>query len=81
MKGLLRCLRHMSPVAYSMLLGTLQVCCAMLFCAFMLLIHRDSPGADSRLLLQTAEELYRGPLGILLLGVIFSPILEERSHR
>ena len=81
MKGFFRCLRQMSPEAYSMLLGTLRVCCTMLFCAFMLLVHSQSPGADRLLLFLTASELYRAPLGMLLLGVIFCPILEERSHR
>ena len=64
-----------------MVLGTLQVCCAMVFCAFMLLVHRENTAGDTRTLLLTAAELYRAPLGILLLGVIFSPMLEERSRR
>lgn len=81
MKGFFRCLRQMSPAAYSMLLGTLQVCCTMFFCAFMLLVHRQTPGADSLILFKTAAELYRAPLGMLLLGVILCPILEERSRR
>lgn len=81
MKGLLRCLRQMSPAAYAMLLGTLQVCCTMVFCAFMLLVHRQTPGTDTQRLLLTAGELYKSPLGILLLGVILSPILEERGQR
>ena len=81
MKGLIRCLRQMSPQAYAMVLGTLQVCCTMAFCAFMLLVHRENATGDTRVLLLTAAELYRAPLGILLLGVIFSPLLEERSRR
>ena len=81
MKGLLRCLRQMNPAAYAMLLGTLQVCCAMAFCAFMLLVHRETSGTNTRTLLLTAGELYRAPLGVLLLGVILSPILDERGKR
>lgn len=81
MKGLLRCLREMSPAAYSMVLGTLQVCCVMLLCAFMLLVHSETAGPEAQSLRQGALELCRNSLGILLLGVIFSPILEERSRR
>ena len=81
MNAFFRCLRQMSPQAYAMALGTLRVCCTMVFCAFMLLVHRENTAGDTRLLLLTATELYRAPLGIILLGVIFSPILEERSRR
>jgi len=81
MKGFFRCLRNMSPEAYSMALGTLQVCCTMIFCAFMLLVHRENSAENTRQLLLIARELYRSPLGVILLGVIFCPILEERSRR
>ena len=82
MKAFFRSLNRMSEPAFTLLRGSLQTACTMLFCAFLLLLHMGGPPrCETRELWYSALELYTSPVGILLLGVIFCVLLEERSRR
>jgi hypothetical protein len=77
----IRRLAGMSDVASSALLGTLQLCCAMLFCSFMLLVHTGGLSPSTYGEYRTAVELANSPVGLLLLASLFSVIAEEKSLR
>ncbi len=70
----------MSEAAYSVLSCSLLLSCAMLFGAWVLLVHMGSLTPAERTLWLTARELYTSPAGILLLGGVASVLLEERSR-
>lgn len=60
-----------------MLAGTLKTCCAMVFCAFILLVHIGQVTPHSFALYHMALELTLSPIGILLVGGLLSVIIED----
>ena len=81
MKKFVGSLNAMSEAAFCMLSGCLQVACAMLFCAFVLLLHMRPLSPEKSTLWYMILELSSSPVGVLLLGVIACALLEERSRR
>lgn len=76
MRQLRSVIQNMSPQAHLLLLFALRYSCIALFGAFLLVLHTP-PTLHT---LHLIRELYLMPKGLLLLGVILSPILEERSR-
>ena len=65
---------RMCDEAWYIFMGTLKLCCAMLFCAFMLLICPNC-GMDQTML---ATAMAETPQGLLMVALIASALLEER---
>ncbi len=78
-RGFFRRLASMCDAAFFVLLGTLRVSCAMLLCSFSLLVHIGELTPANYNLYRTAVELAVSPAGLLLLAVIVSVIMEEKS--
>lgn len=76
MKALRRILTHASPQSTFLLLYALRYSCAVLFAAYVLVLHTPLTLYSLRMI----RQLYIMPKGLLLLGVILSPVLEERSR-
>ena len=76
MKALRRIVTQASPQSHLLLLYALRFSCAAAFAAFLLLLHTPL----TLYTLRTIRQLYLMPKGLLLLGVILCPILEERSR-
>lgn len=64
----------MCDEAWYIFMGTLKLSCAMLLCAFMLLVSPDCGYYESMLSAALAET----PQGLLLVALIASALLEER---
>ena len=67
----------MRPEAWDILLGTLRLSCAMVFCAFVILIHLGSPTLDNLPIWRGALEYARFPAALLLCAVLASAFLDE----
>ncbi len=80
MKRFKKSLDGMSDAAFCLFSGCLKTACAMLLCAFALLVHIGTPTPSDLRLWLTAQELCSCPAGILLVGVLGAAILEERSR-
>lgn len=76
MKTLRRLIRSTSPQSHLLLLFALRYSCAVLFAAFVLALHTPLTIHSLRVI----RQLYLMPKGLLLLGVILCPVLEERSR-
>ena len=74
MKKALRNMSTMCDEAWYILMGTLKLSCAMLFCAYLLLIWPQS-GYDEIML---ASALAETPQGLLLIAILASALLEDR---
>jgi hypothetical protein len=64
----------MCDESWYIFMGTLKLSCAMLFCAFLLVIWPKS-GYDELML---ASALAETPQGLLLIAILASGLLEER---
>lgn len=71
----------MSVYASIILRVTLMLSCAMLLGALVLLIYIQEPGVENWELYRLATELYRTPAGLLLLAVIISACVEEKTKK
>ena len=69
----IRRMSRMCGEAWYIFMGTLKLSCAMLFCAFLLLISSSS--YDQTML---AAALAETPQGLLMIALIASALLEER---
>lgn len=76
MKALRRIITQADLQSHLLLLYALRFSCLSVFAAFLLLLHTPL----TLYALRTIRQLYVMPKGLLLLGVILSPILEERSR-
>ena len=65
---------HMCDEAWYIFMGTLKLSCAMLLCAFMLLLQPNCGYEQIMLSAALAET----PQGLLLIALIVSVLLEER---
>ncbi len=65
---------HMCDEAWYIFMGTLKLSCAMLLCAFMLLVSPQC-GYEKTML---AAALAETPQGLLIVALIASALLEER---
>ena len=74
LKKTLRRMTAMCGESWYIFMGTLKLSCAMLFCAFLLVIWPDS-GYDEIML---ASALAETPQGLLLIAILASGLLEER---
>ena len=74
MKKALRNMSTMCDEAWYILMGTLKLSCAMLFCAYLLLIWPQC-GYDEIML---ASALAETPQGLLLIAILASALLEDR---
>ena len=74
-KNALRRMSRMCDEAWYIFMGTLKLSCAMLLCAFMLLVAPECGYEQSMLAAALAET----PQGLLLIALIASALLEERS--
>ena len=77
LKKTIRRMSQMCDEAWYIFMGTLKLSCAMLFCAFMLLI---SPGCGYEQTMLSAA-LSETPQGLLLIALLASVLLEERRVR
>lgn len=68
---------QMCDEAWYIFMGTLKLSCAMLFCAFILLI---SPGCGYNEIMLSAA-LSETPQGLLLIALLASVLLEDRHGR
>lgn len=73
-KKALRRMTRMCDEAWYIFMGTLKLSCAMLFCAFLLLIGSGC-GYEQTML---AAALAETPQGLCLIALIASALLEER---
>ncbi len=73
-RNAIRRMSRMCDEAWYIFMGTLKLCCAMLLCAFMLLISPDC-GYENTML---AAALAETPQGLMLLAFIASALLEDR---
>ena len=71
----------MSDAAYLVLSLSLLLSCAMLLCAWLLLLHMGPLTPAVRETWCMARELYTSPAGVLLVGAIACVLLEERSRK
>ena len=76
MRQLRSVISNMSPQTHLLLLFALRCSCMAVSAAFLLLLHRP-PTLQT---LRVIRELYLMPKGLLLLGIVLCPILEERSR-
>lgn len=67
----------MREEAWGILLGTLRLSCAMVFCAFIILIHLGAPTLDTMPIWQGALEYAKFPAWLLLCAVLASAFLDE----
>ncbi len=74
MKKALRNMSTMCDEAWYILMGTLKLSCAMLLCAYLLLIWPQC-GYDEIML---ASALAETPQGLLLIAILASALLEDR---
>ena len=65
---------HMCDEAWYIFMGTLKLSCAMLLCAFMLLVSPQC-GYEKTML---ASALAETPQGLLMIALIASALLDER---
>jgi hypothetical protein len=56
-----------------------MVCCAMLLGALAILLEIGRPGPGTIDLYNLAVELYRAPAGLLLIAIIATAVIEEKS--
>ena len=70
----MRRMSRMCDEAWYIFMGTLKLSCAMLFCAFMLLISPNCCFDQTMLAAAMAET----PQGLLMVALIASALLEER---
>ena len=76
LKKTLRRMSNMCDEAWYIFMGTLKLSCAMLFCAFLLLIAPEC-GYEQTML---AAALAETPQGLGLIALIASALLEERRN-
>lgn len=74
-------LNSMDEWAFAVLAGTLKTCCAMAFCAFMLLTHIGELSVRNFEVYLLALELTLSPAAILLVGGLVSVILEDMRRQ
>ena len=78
MKRLYLYLNTIREESFCLLVGTLQICCTMVFCAFMVLVHIGTNITPHSFgLYRLALELALSPVGILLVGGLCSVIIED----
>ena len=68
---------QMGENPWAILMGTMRLSCAMLFCAIIILIHIQNCAYFSYSLWHTALELYSLPASLLLIAVLASAVLED----
>ena len=76
MKPFRRMITRAGWQSHLLLLFALRYSCAVLFAAFVLALHTPLTLHSLRVI----RQLYLMPKGLLLLGVILCPVLEERSR-
>ena len=70
---------HMCPDAWYIFIRTIQLCCVLLFCAFMLLLEWNGSMVKGYDLYMTAMSLEEICQALLLIAVILSVCIEERQ--
>ena len=73
-KKAIRRMSRMCDEAWYIFMGTLKLSCAMLLCAFMLLVSPNA-GYENMML---AAALAETPQGLLMIALIASALLEDR---
>ena len=81
MKKILRDFLHMCPAAWSLVLGTLRLSCAVGLCALAFLLEGRAGGSDAWYHLSVARELADLPAGLLAIACFGALGLEELSRR
>lgn len=74
MKKAFRQMTRMCDEAWYIFIGTLKLSCAMLLCAFLLLLYPQG-GYEQTML---AAALSEAPEGLLLLSIILAALIDER---
>lgn len=72
-------MQNMCEPAYIALKGTMALCCGMLFCSLIILIHIEPMDCSSYNLYLCAKELSTVPAGLMLVASIASVCFEEQS--
>lgn len=76
---ILRRMTDMCPEAWYIFIRTVQLCCFLLFCAFMLLLKWDGSMHAGYELYMTAKALNETAQALLLIAVLFSVFIEDRQ--
>lgn len=66
----------LSAASYDILSGTLRLCCCMLFCSFVLLVHTNGLAVRTYALYRLAAELQASSGAVLLAGNVSALLLE-----
>ena len=66
----------LSAASYDILSGTLRLCCCMLFCSFLLLLHTGGLTVRTYSLFRLAAELQSSSAAVLLAGNVSALLLE-----
>ena len=78
-KAILRRMLSMCPDAWYIFIRTIQLCCVLLFCSFMLLLKWNGSMVDGYDLYMTAMSLEEICQALLLIAVILSVCIEDRQ--
>ncbi len=70
--------RVLSPPAYGLIKGGLVLSCALLAASLALVLHAGPLSAHNVHIHRLAADLYRAPLGVLLLTHLGALLVEER---
>ena len=74
-----RRLDRMCDAAFHALAYTLKLCCVMLLCSVIILIHIGGLTPANHHIYRLAMELAASPAGLLLIAAIVSVLFEEKS--
>ncbi|HHU23271.1 MAG TPA: hypothetical protein GXZ52_07675 [Clostridiales bacterium] len=80
LRKLLHRILNMCNPAWGALKGTLMLCCAMVFCAFIILVEIGPVSIDTYHLYLYAKELATAPAGLLLIAAIGTVCIEEQAE-
>ena len=67
----------LSAVSYDVLCGTLRLCCVMLFCSLLLLVHTNGLAVRTYALYRLAAELQASSGAVFLAGNVAALLLES----
>lgn len=74
---IIRRMTNMCPEAWYIFIRTIQLCCFLLFCAFIMLLECEGTRGGGYELYMTAKSLNETSQALLLIAVLFSVFIED----
>ena len=81
LKATIQRMLQMCPEAWYITIRSLQLCCVLLFGAFLLLLEWNGDMLGKYALYMTAQSLNESAQAILLIAMLFSVIVEDFQNR